>query len=127
MQGVVRNITATATHPTKPHFILAGATGRLQLWDLITQTLVNSHKLPSPASITCIRYSHDGMVLAMGTSTGVVRICKEAECELVADFRPVKQVSADAQHQDCDCHSCWRFTRRLSFAIPAASVLVLDM
>lgn len=96
VQGVVQNITATATHPTKPQFLLAGDSGRLQLWDLLTQTLVNSQKLPSPASVTCLKYSHDGMEVAMGTSTGVVRICKEAECELVADFRPVKQVCAFA-------------------------------
>lgn len=108
-QGVVRNITATATHPTKPQFILAGDCGRLQLWDLLTQTLVSSHRLPSPASITCIKYSHDGMVVAMGTSTGVVRICKEAECELVADFRPVKQVMLlHSVLQDLTCHN-WRW------------------
>ena len=92
VQGLVQDITAMATHPTKPHFILAGESGRLQVWDILTQTLAHSHKLPSPTTVTCIEYSHDGIVVAMGTSTGVVRICREAECELVADFRPVKQV-----------------------------------
>lgn len=94
MQGVVHKITAIATHPTKPYFILAGDGGRLQLWDLLSQTLVHSHKLPTPATVTCIQYSHDGIVVAMGTTTGVVRVCKEAGCELIADFRPVKQVCA---------------------------------
>ncbi len=28
----------------------------------------------------------------MGSATGVVRLCKEADCEFIADFRPVKQV-----------------------------------
>ena len=94
VQGVVQNITALATHPTKPQFILAGEAGRLQIWDLLTQSLLTSQKLSSPTTVTCLKYSHDGIVLAMGTSTGLVRICREADCELVADFRPVKQVRA---------------------------------
>lgn len=94
VQGVVQSISALATHPTKPQFILAGEAGRLQIWDLLTQTLLTSQKLGSPTTVTCLKYSHDGIVLAMGTSTGLVRICKEADCELVADFRPVKQVRA---------------------------------
>lgn len=94
VQGLMQDTTTMATHPTKPQFILAGGSGRLQVWDILTQTLAYSHKLPNPTTVTCIEYSHDGIVVAMGTSTGAVRICREAACELVADFRPIRQVRA---------------------------------
>lgn len=84
------------THPTKPLFMVAGQRGCLQTWDLLTHHLVKTHQLPTPAPTTCMAFSHDGAILALGSSTGVVRLCKEADCDLIADFRPVKQVSTAA-------------------------------
>ena len=89
-------MTAMVTHPTKPLFMVAGQGGRLQTWDLLNRTLIKTHQLPTPTPVTCMTFSHDGMVLALGSATGVVRLCKEPDCELIADFRPLKQVRRPA-------------------------------
>ena len=93
MQGLANNITAFVTHPTKPRFVAAAAGGVVQTRDLLSHTLVGSLSLPTPTPITSMAFSQDGTILAMGGSTGVVRLCREADSELVADFRPVKQVT----------------------------------
>ena len=82
------------THPTKPRFVAAAAGGVVQTWDLLTHTLVGDFRLPTPTPITCVAFSHDGTLLAIGGSMGVVRLCRETDSELIADFRPVKQVTS---------------------------------
>ena len=93
MQGLANNISAFVTHPTKPRFIAAAAGGVIQTWDMLTHTLVGDFRLPTPTPITSMAFSHDGTILAIGGSMGVVRLCREADSELIADFRPVKQVT----------------------------------
>ena len=92
VQGIVHSTTAIVTHPTKPVFIIAGQAGVLQTWDLLSHALLQTHQLASPTPITCMAFSHDGTILALGGALGVVRLCKEGDCEPIADFRPVKQV-----------------------------------
>ena len=93
VQGIVHSTTAIVTHPTKPVFIVAGQGGVLQTWDLLSHALLQTHQLPSPTPITCMAFSHDGTILALGGALGAVRLCKEGDCEHIADFRPVKQVN----------------------------------
>ena len=93
VQGIVHGTTAIATHPTKPVFIIAGQGGVLQTWDLLSHALLQTHQLSSSTPITCMAFSHDGTILALGGALGMVRLCKEGDCEHIADFRPVKQVS----------------------------------
>ena len=82
------------THPTKPRFVAAAAGGVVQTWDLLTHSLVGDFCLPTPTPITAVAFSHDGTILAIGSSMGVVRLCRETDSELIADFRPVKQVTS---------------------------------
>ena len=101
LQGLANNISAFVTHPTKPRFVAAAEGGVVQTWDMLTHTLVGNFRLPTPTPITSMAFSHDGAILAIGGSMGVVRLCREADSELIADLRPVKQVT-----YSCCCCCC---------------------
>ena len=92
MQGIVHNTTSMVTHPTKPLFMVAGDKGVIQTWDLLTHKLLKTFQLPTPAAVTCMVFTHDGTILAVGSASGVVRLCRDGDLELIADFRPVRQV-----------------------------------
>ncbi|KAL3138111.1 hypothetical protein ABBQ38_005341 [Trebouxia sp. C0009 RCD-2024] len=119
LQGLANNITAFVTHPTKPRFVAAAAGGVVQTWDLLSHALVGALCLPTPTNITAMAFSHDGIILAMGGSMGVVRLCREADSELIADFRPVKQAIT---HMDFSSNS-----KQLALGFADASVALVAL
>ncbi|XP_078482961.1 cilia- and flagella-associated protein 251-like [Ciona intestinalis] len=67
-------VHAIAASPTKPWICIGSYSGILKVWDYSTKEVVVTRLFQNKARIQCIAYSHNGLQLAVGMTTGMVVI-----------------------------------------------------
>jgi cilia- and flagella-associated protein 251 len=93
VEGLLKDIACCSAHPMQPVLLVVGATGSVQVWDMMRHSLVLSSALPKKEALmpTCAIYSRTGTLVVMGTTDGTVLVLN---AEDLVEVVRVKQTRA---------------------------------
>ncbi|GFR40429.1 hypothetical protein Agub_g1003 [Astrephomene gubernaculifera] len=74
LDSLLADVVDIAAHPTRAEFSVLGRGGGLQRWDSIAHCLLNSRSFDAHHGGSCLCYSRDGALLAVGFGAGHLHI-----------------------------------------------------
>ncbi|KAK9829874.1 hypothetical protein WJX72_008365 [[Myrmecia] bisecta] len=90
LQGALNSVTSIAAHPLKPEFAIIGDGSSLQVWDFLRHTNLKTRQFEG-LELTCLCYSRDGTVLAVGCSTGQIHLLTDGLLATSSELKSTKK------------------------------------
>lgn len=99
VQGQEGAIQTFSAHPKRPYLAISGLSGHLHLWDYESKKVL-SLTMFKDLLVTTIKFDPKGQYLAVGTTSGVVKILDGSKLEEIQTFQPRKDriIAIDWSH-----------------------------
>lgn len=96
VQGMSDEVHGIATHPSQPYVVIASYSGALYLWDYNQKVLVMVRQFDaSRLRPRCVAYEPNANYLAIGFTSGIVKVLDPATLEDVVTFKNAKDPIVD--------------------------------
>jgi len=96
VQGMSDEVHGIATHPSQPYVVIASYSGALYLWDYNQKVLVMVRQFDaSRLRPRCVAYEPNANYIAIGFTSGIVKVLDPSTLEDVATFKNAKEPIVD--------------------------------